>query len=140
MGESEQFVAQIKDWSKRTERNMMLVVMSAAQKLAHEMGRPVAEGGNMRVRTGFLRWSLRASLTSMPTIDPNAKPGEGGSYSEPPGVIAAILGMQKDKPLYLGYTASYAYHREFTHGDAFVRSAAQRWQEFVEEAAKEIAP
>lgn len=98
--------------------------------------------GNMPVDTGFLRSSLHASTTAMPVIDSSAVPKEGQTYNYDAGEVEAIIaGAEPGATLYFGYVAAYArvaeYGGENRAPRAFVRSAAQNWQQIVEQKAAE---
>jgi hypothetical protein len=91
-------------------------------------------------RTGFLRASLVASTTAMPTLSRD-NPG----VSVPPDlgpVVLVINGADLGDVLYLGYTARYA---SFVHFGAqgrtprpWVTMVAQRWEMIVAEKAGEV--
>ena len=93
-----------------------------------------ANGGNMPVRTGFLRASLLASVSALPAI--GSITGSGKRDYNPSQVEATIAAATIDDTLYFGYTAAYAAHREFgangTPPDGFVRLAAQNWLSTVD--------
>lgn len=97
------------------------------------MTQPVAKGGRMRVKTGFLRSSLMASTASMPLVNPMARPptdAEIGAYPLDMGPISAVItGAALTDTIYLGFTASYAAPRE--HFDAFVEGERLRWPQIV---------
>ncbi len=103
---------------------------------------PVArpgEGGNMPVDTGYLRASLLASTSQMPTIREDARPADGQTYREDGQVALVIAGADLGETIYVGYTAAYARAVEYGHNGAparaFVRLAAQNWQEIVTRVA-----
>ncbi|GGF24350.1 hypothetical protein GCM10011321_14660 [Youhaiella tibetensis] len=133
------FSAQVSAWAAQSEQRITAVFRQSAQGVAREVKKPVAAGGNMRVKTGFLRASLMASTSQMPRINPEAKPATGAadnSYSEDQNVTLVIAGADIGQTIYLGFTASYARPREYE--DGFVRLAAQRWPQIVEECARLI--
>lgn len=137
------FSAQVAAFAEKIPGACQAVFREAVQEVVSDMQTPIGAGGRMRVDTGFLRASLMASTAAMPSINPSKKPTSGGSYSYDQGDIeAVILGADINDTLYVGYTASYAAHREYgVEGqapDAFVRSAAQRWNAIVEAKAKEL--
>lgn len=124
------FSATVSERVATYRRRLNATFKASAQDLVEEVTRPVAQGGRMRVDTGFLRSSLRASTSSMPLIQQDARPKEGATYTPEDGAIeAVILGARLGSTLYFGFTASYARPREYQ--DAFVRSAAQQWQQIV---------
>lgn len=137
------FSAQVAAFAEKIPGAVDAVFKESVQEVVSEMQTPVGAGGRMRVDTGFLRASLMASTASMPQINPSMKPVEGKSYSYDEGQIeAVIVGADIGDTLFLGYTAAYAGHREYgVNGqapDAFVRSAAQRWDVIVEAKASEL--
>ena len=133
------FSAQVSAWAAQSEQRLTAVFRQSAQAVAGEVKKPVAAGGNMRVKTGFLRASLMASTSQMPSINPEAKPATGAadnSYSEDQNVTLIIAGADIGQTIYLGFTAAYARPREYE--DGFVRLTAQRWPQIVEECARLI--
>lgn len=92
-------------------------------------------GGDMPIKTGFLRASRRASTEEMAPIDPNAK-GWGDdridANDSAAGAIGAVVaGMKIGDTLRTGFTAVYAPYMEAMFG--FVRKTAQRWPQIMKE-------
>lgn len=135
------FSATIDAWVAESQRRLEAVVKTAAQDVAEEITRPVGAGGRMKIDTGYLRASLLASTAAMPMIDRDSRPAEGGVYGDP-NVSLVIAGAQMGEPIYLGFTASYAAHREYgargQSPDGFVRGAADQWQRIVREAVSKV--
>lgn len=130
------FSATIRDWAKKVPEAAEAVRNESAQEVVEDMQTPTSKGGRMRVDTGFLRASLMASTSAMPSMTRD-KPAEGGTYGYDAGQIeATIAGSDFEDTLYFGYTANYAGYREYgARGqppDAFVRTAAQKWPQIVE--------
>lgn len=115
------------------QKRIEAVFKASAQDVVRGMTQPVAKGGRMRVRTGFLRSSLMASTSAMPLINPKAHPpteAEIGSYLLDTGPISAVItGAALTDTIYLGFTAAYAAPRE--HFDAFVEGERLRWSQIV---------
>lgn len=115
------------------KKRLRAIMRSSCQDLAEEVTTPRAKGGNMRVKTGFLRASLMASTAAMPSTRPGNVPPESalnGAYDFDADTVNLIIaGMMPGDPLYLGFTAAYARPREYK--DGFVRLAAQNWQDIV---------
>jgi hypothetical protein len=133
------FSADIGKWARQTEARMTAVFRESAQGVAEGIKRTRADGGHMRVKTGFLRASLMASTSQMPSINPMARPPDDAadnSFAPDPFVSLVIAGADIGQTIYLGFTASYARPREYE--DGFVRLTAQRWPQIVEESAKLI--
>lgn len=103
---------------------------------------PAGAGGRLPVDTGFLRASLLASTSSMPAISPGAVPVEGKRYTVGEQVELTIAGLTLGQPFYAGYTAAYAAAMEYGSGSlapyAFVRTAAQGWQQIVSKREAEL--
>lgn len=135
------FASAVDQWALQTEQRLEAVVKTAAQDVASEMIRPVGAGGRLRVDTGFLRASLRSSTSAPPQIDPSNQPGAGAGFGDP-DVALTILGAAIGQPIYLGFTASYAAHREYgANGqapDGFVRGAAEQWPSLVNGAVRKV--
>lgn len=127
------FSATVSERVRTYQRRMEETFRASAQDVYKEVTRPVAKGGNMRIKTGFLRASLMASTSSMPSIQPNARPPDDAgddSYRPNDGEVAlTIAKAQLGQTIYLGFTASYAPYREAL--DGFVRLAAQNWPQIV---------
>lgn len=131
------FAADVGSWVQKSKARIIAVRNESAQRVVAEMQQPRAEGGNMRVDTGFLRASLVGSTRKMPRISEGARPAsKTSSYTYGASQIALVIANAKpDDVIYFGYTASYAAHRE--RYDGFVRLAAQNWQQIVRRVATE---
>ncbi|WP_428029808.1 HK97 gp10 family phage protein [Ancylobacter sp.] len=97
---------------------------------------PAGHGGRMPVDTGHLRASLMASTSQMPSIDPNNNNPTGQPVTYQPGQVETVIkGATLGQTIYIGYTAAYAAAMEYGSGSlapyAFVRTAAQGWQQIV---------
>lgn len=141
------FSAAVDAWCKKTEDRMTRIWKQSTQDVINEAQKTVGAGGRMRVDTGFLRASGRASTSEMASINPSARPQEGQRYSFDEGEVATVIASAElGMTIYFGYTASYAGYREYgANGqppDAFVRTAAAQWQPIVSKniaRAKQIA-
>lgn len=139
-------------WSRKIEERMQTynkrleaVFKSSAQDVVRGMTRPRAKGGNMRVKTGFLRSSLMASTATMPLINPTSRPPPGtpdSTYDFSAGpAIGVIISARLTDEIYLGFTASYAAPRE--HWDGFIEAERLKWPQTVKrntERAKAAFP
>ena len=124
------FSAQVDAWIAKSERLSMAVLQQATQAVINEANTPVAKGGRMRVDTGFLRNSLKANIGSMPS-----GASSPGNWDESE-VVLTLTRLQPGQVFYAGWTASYARPRE--HYDGFLRMAAQKWQDQVDAAARQL--
>ncbi|WP_181175716.1 HK97 gp10 family phage protein [Mesorhizobium sp. B2-3-4] len=140
------FAAQVGDWCAKVPVALEIVFKEAAQELVSQMDQLVADEiydtppAPGYKRTGFLRASLMASTTAMPTLSRNNPgvpvPADLGD------VILVINGADLGDTVYLGYTANYA---AFVHYGAqgrtprpWVTMVAQRWVMIVEAKAAEV--
>ena len=129
------FTADIDAFILKSNNLMEAVFKESAQRTIEEAQTPRAKGGNMRVDTGFLRNSGKASINALPI-------GE----TENTGVMqpdwndsVASLTINRAKvgdSIYFGWTANYAQARE--NKDGFVRLAAQNWQKTVNQVARDL--
>lgn len=109
------------------EKRCLAAFRGAAQDAIRGMTTPVAKGGRMRVRTGFLRASLMTSTAAMPRIDPEAKPNSlEDTFRFNMGQHAAVVATaQMTDTIYAGFTASYAGPREYH--DGFIEAERLKW-------------
>lgn len=122
------FTAQLKGFVGRTETRINAVVQTAAQDMVARVQRPQAKGGNMPVVTGTLKNSLMAGKRGMPSGT--------SSPQNATQVALAITRLELGDDLWLGYVANYARAMEARY--AFVRLAAQQWQQLVDGAARKV--
>lgn len=112
---------------------MNRVYQEALVELAAEMQRPVLQGGNMPVKSGFLRSKLSVEFGgALPT--PDSHPGGTGfTYDEAPINARLRTATIRKYKVTLAYAVDYAAHANHQH--QFVGLAVQRWPEFVNNAA-----
>ena len=129
-------VADLEEIIDRTEQKMIDVMRASLKDLVENMQTPPAKGGRMRVDTGWLRNSGRASLEGFPS-GVGARPADApvgqytGIYDKwTPGDLDAVLPVMKlGDTFYWGWVANYASVRE-TY-DGFMDLAIQNWQGYV---------
>lgn len=146
-GDMTSFSASVSKWTEKATRNQVLVFRSATQDLVDAVLLSKHSGGNMPIDTGNLRRSLMGSTAAMPTVQRGVTdfPDNSGQIS------LTIAGAKLTDTIYLGFQAPYALRMEYgfigedaigryynQSGNQFVGLAAQRWQEFVDNAAKDI--
>lgn len=143
----ESFAAQVGAWANSVKGAGMVILQEAAQDLVEEMDRllvqmvyeaPPAKSGYKR--TGFLRASLVASKTAMPTLSrPNPGHPVQADYGD---VVLMISSLEPGQTLYLGVTANYGafvhYGAQGTPPKPWVTMAAQKWPEIVDRAAERV--
>lgn len=133
------FSATVDNWVKTSEARMLAIFKEATKRVVRQaqVGIP-----HIPVDLGFARASIRASLESMPTIDPSMDNKERKSYSWDDGnVVLVIAGAELGQTIYIGWTANYV---SFLEGGSsqqapsgFVRLAAMQWQKIVDEVVAE---
>jgi hypothetical protein len=120
-------------------------ISEAMKNKATSLGVTVQAGGRMRVDTGFLRASIQAGLHQMPR-GPNQNEGTHGGKRKYPlnsqvtgeNISTVLLRWDPNKniPLFVGWTASYARYRESK--DGFLRGAVEKWDQTVFKAVKRV--
>lgn len=117
--------ARLDEWVLKTERRTEAVIKASAQAVMDTAQQPVAKGGNMPVDTGFLRNSLRSSVSGQ------AVSAGGESY------VLAAASLRAGDVARFEWTAEYAPHVEYgargRPGRFFMRNAAAQWQRIVDE-------
>lgn len=125
------FETQIDDFVINTKERLLAVTRQSISNVVEDAQVPVAKGGRMRVKTGFLRASGGASLNAPPT---GASRGEKTKTYVWDGesVNTVLAKMKIGDVFYFGWTAHYAKYREAY--DGFLEAAAQKWQSHVDAA------
>jgi hypothetical protein len=125
------FAADVEDWVKETNERLEAVMRASLNDVVENAQTPVARGGKMRVDTGFLRASGRASIGGWPTGPDVRLPTAGpNSYSYDADAIVAVLAkMVIGDTFFFGWTANYAQYRELY--DGFLEAALQHWARIV---------
>lgn len=137
------FSASISAWASATPKRIEAVHKRSLEKLAVEMTRTKAEGGNVPVDTGNLYRSLVASTSGMPSISNQRSAGSNAT--------AVIATLSTSQPVWFGYTAEYARRLNFgmvgadslgrvynQNGNHFVERAIAMWPQIVDESAREV--
>jgi hypothetical protein len=120
----ERFSASVTAWARKTEEQQAAVLHQSLRLLAEEAA------DNTPEVTGNLKNSRAVSTLGPPTIDWKRK-----KFSDPSDAINnAIAGVEVGRTAWLGYRAPYAHKIEAKHG--FLRLAAQRWRQLVDEAVR----
>jgi hypothetical protein len=143
---AQSFAATVGDWCAKVPNALEAVFKESAQELVSQLdqlladevyAKPQAPGYK---RTGFLRASLMASTSVMPTLS-RANPG-APVPADLGDVILVINGADLGDTIYLGYTANYAayihYGANGTTPRPWVTMVAQRWVMIVEAKAAEV--
>lgn len=135
-----QYDATINQFVGGSQRLLDAVFRQSTQRVISIAQKPVAEGGNMPIDTGFLRASFVTSVGSMPS----QRAAEGRTYAAAQAeVVATISRLRAGATFYGGWTADYAVHQEYgSRGRpprAFLRKAIQQWQQIVTETVQRLA-
>lgn len=138
---AQSFSAQVSSWIKETDRRLIAVSHESTKRVvavAQENLRTI-----VNVQTGFLRYGVRASTESMPSIDPKAYPVKGQIYNYSEGeIVLVIRGAQLGQVIYIGWTASYSAYVNFGTSKMaprqYVGLAAAQWARIVEEVSAEL--
>ncbi len=124
-------VADIESFITKSEDRLLAVMRGSLRDMIEDMQVPVAKGGRMRVDTGFLRASGRASLDGWPSGDgtrpADALPGQFEWNGE--ALNATLLQMKLGDTFHWGWVANYAEVREVY--DGFMDAPLQNWQGYV---------
>lgn len=142
---NQSFSASVGAWCEKIPEAAEAIFKRSAQTLVHELDDLISQmvysdAKTDYQRTGFLRASLVASNTAMPTLS-RKNPGVPvvPDYGE---VLMIINNTDLGMPLFLGYTAEYgAYVHYGANGRAprpWVTLIAQRWQAIVERESAEV--
>jgi hypothetical protein len=134
------FSASVKAFNEKAKRNFTLVHRSAVTKLYNGV-----LDDTPRV-TGNAGRSWRLSTTAMPQIDYS-----GQKFDTAQDIGLEIAGLKAGVPVYIGAQAPYMPRLEFGFtgtdslgrsynqaGRLFITRNAERWQEFVDAAAREV--
>jgi len=137
------FAESVGSWASATEKRLSAVHKRAIEKLAVEMTRTKAEGGNVPVDTGNLYRSLLASTTAMPKTAEGPFPGSD--------IASVVATLRLNDTIWLGFQAKYARRINFGFvgadalgrvynqpGNHFVERAIAMWPQIVREAVEEV--
>lgn len=127
---TKRFGEQIEIWARKAEAAQTDVLHTALRVLVEEVTRPKNAGGHLPFLTGNLRNSVAVSTLAPVSIDWTTK-----KFRDPSDAVNnAIAGVAVGQTVWIGFRAPYAHLREVEHG--FVRLAAQRWQQIVDEVMR----
>lgn len=130
------FSAAVGEWAGDTKWRMKIVRDRSILEVIRIAQLPRAEGGRMRVDTGFLRSSLVAFVGA--ANPPSTHPYGPGPFRYDHEKVARVVARARltDRITFV-WTADYARAREYgtrlQAADAFARTAFQLWPQIVEE-------
>jgi hypothetical protein len=139
------FNAAIDDFVRETEERMNAVFRESAQRTI-SIAQNYLSGTLVGVQTGFLRASVRVSLSAMPPINEAAYPPKDarpGSFRYDGMEVSVALASSKvGDHIYIGWTAAYAEHvhdgTSKMRGRPFSLLAAQQWETTVRAVVAEL--
>lgn len=136
------FAARVGAFASKTKERMTAVRNAAVEETVAVMQTPRGKGGNLRLKTGFLRASLMAAV-GRANFTVRKHPGGAGPFPYDEGQITLILAQaQITDAVEVVYTAEYARPREYgargQPGDRWVALAAQQWPQIVADKAREL--
>lgn len=122
----------VDEWVQESKVRLRYVVRESVQAVFIRASKAMANGGRMRVDTGFLRASGSISLIGMPSGPGRGERKEPNSYPfDQELATASLKGFELGHSIYVGWTANYAKYREAY--DAFLHTQLQNWQSIVDE-------
>lgn len=136
MAQKQTLVADIESFITESEDRMLAVMRGSLRDMIEDMQKKRADGGRMRVDTGFLRASGRGALDGWPSGN-GQKPADAptGQYTgvydnwEGSSLNVVLLDMKLGDTFYWGWVANYAPTREVY--DGFMDAPIQNWQGYV---------
>lgn len=133
---SSNFSADVSAWALKSQKRLEAIFRESTQRTVS-----IAQS-RIPVDTGFARASIRASLSSMPPLEPlSINKGHTRVAYDPGEVTLTIASAPLGSTLFIGYTASYAGILESGSSSqapsGFVRIAAEQWQATVSEVVAE---
>lgn len=139
------FATSVEKWVRETEGAAEAVFKQASQEVLAEAQRPVSQGGNMPVDTGFLRASLVVGLNNEPDVaatSRRARTWKAQSAADEESITLTLAPAKLGYKLEARWTAEYAAHVEYgargRPGRGFARAAATKWQAFVDAAVAKL--
>ena len=130
------FAQQVGAFVAKSDARMTAVFRQSAQDVINEAQEPRGRGGNMPIRTGFLRGTGDSALNKLPVGE--TKPPEGQeTFSWDAGAALAVIAQAKlGDTIFFGWSAEYSVYMESRYG--FLRLAAQNWPAIVRRNAQRL--
>jgi len=135
------FTTVVANFAESTKQRGEAIFREASQRVIEVMQTPVGAGGNMPVKTGFLRATLRATLGE-PGFSVQYNTSDGTSYTYDASATSLIIASARlGDRISAVYTANYAFFVNYGTSKMpprqFVGLAAQQWQRIVSEVNAE---
>ena len=132
-GNPTSFAAAVAAWANKAEARQTEILHATLRVLVDEVTRTTAEGGHLPIDEGNLRNSVAVSTLAPITYDWTVQ-----KFRDPSDAVNnAVAGVAVGQTAYIGFRAPYMHLRERDH--AFMRLAAQRWPQIVEEAVRAVS-
>lgn len=152
MSNAETFAAPINKFVAELPERQNAVYRDAIQMTVQAMTLPKARGGNMPVRDGFLRASVRAVIGAQPPLKTRRPKGDAVAPALDMGDITMVLsGATVEDTVTVAFTMVYAARVNFgfvgqdslgrTYDQAgahFVELAAQKWPQIAAQSAMRV--
>lgn len=132
------FASQVKAFTDKTKARQAAIFKGSAERVLERANTPKGQGGRLPFDTGFLRNSVRASLSGAPS----------DSSGDPPAVFAQ---MKVGDTVIAGWVARYSLRMEHgfvgedslgrtyaQQGNGFLRAQVQLWEFIVNEVTQEV--
>ncbi len=128
---NKKFIADVKAFADKTADQMLRVAKQSLQDTVRVAQKPVAQGGDLPVDTGYLRNSLVTTVRG-------STAGEGAD-----SFILGLSSLQLGDPFQVAWTADYAVARHYMvgvgqGGGLWRDKAAQRWSGIVASNASKV--
>jgi len=130
------FAKQVGSIIAKSEDRMLAVFRQSAQDVVNDAQKPREKGGNMPVRTGFLRNTGDAAVNAIPVGETEPQDRKGVYQWNADSALLAINRAQLGDTIFFGWSANYAKYMEARYG--FMRLAAQNWNQIVRNNAKKL--
>jgi hypothetical protein len=133
----QEFIATVNSWVAQTKERELAVFRKSTERVVSKMQ------GRIPRDTGFARASIRASLESMPMIDPASHGDRHKSYAYDPGMVTLVIASATlEDTIYIGWTANYVTYLEYGHSSqaptGFVGISAEEWPQIVEQTSADL--
>jgi hypothetical protein len=136
------FSATVEKWVKENKAFALAVFRDSAQAVIEEMQTSVGHGGNMPVKTGFLRSSLNVNINGVMATASVPHPGGEGPYPEPDinlAISGAKLVANYALRINYGFSGQDSLGRTYNQsGRMFVEKAAAKWPEIVARVSAQL--
>jgi hypothetical protein len=128
--DNKKFIADVEAFKNKTIEQMLRVAKQSIQDTIEIAQTPVAQGGDMPVKDGFLRNSLVTTA-------------KAGDLEGPNSYILGLSTLELGDPFSVAWTASYAIPRHYAvgvgqGGGLWRTKAAQRWEGVVQANARKV--